>query len=171
MCVSDFAVRLRTHITSILNVFLISGSVDKGEESDIDEKTSEDTRSSISQGNTQLQIRVHNYMYMYVSPTPHPNRSHCVVSCYYYYLHYNHYYMGQCMRFPTMWYVRPAKAQISLPLRAVWSLPLLIAWIFYVEASLWRNHLIRIYTGLYFSTFWPTSLVGQGLLEIYVSWP
>ena len=35
------------------------------------------------------------------------------------------------MRFPTMWYVRPAKAQISLRIRAVWSEPLQVAWIFY----------------------------------------
>ena len=35
------------------------------------------------------------------------------------------------MRFPTMWYVRPAKAQTSLHIRAVWSEPLLVAWIFY----------------------------------------
>ena len=39
--------------------------------------------------------------------------------------------MSRDMRFPTMWYVRPAKAQISLRIRAVWSEPLLIAWIFY----------------------------------------
>ena len=34
------------------------------------------------------------------------------------------------MRFPTMWYVRLAKPQISLRIRAVWSEPLLVAWIF-----------------------------------------
>ena len=39
--------------------------------------------------------------------------------------------MSQCMRFPTMWYVRPAKAQTSLHIRAVWSEPLLVAWISY----------------------------------------
>ena len=27
--------------------------------------------------------------------------------------------MSQCMRFPTMWYVRPAEPQISLRIRAV----------------------------------------------------
>ena len=27
--------------------------------------------------------------------------------------------LGQCMRFPTIWYVRPAKPQISLRIRAV----------------------------------------------------
>ena len=29
------------------------------------------------------------------------------------------YKMSQCMRFPTMWYVQPAKPQISLRIRAV----------------------------------------------------
>ena len=33
------------------------------------------------------------------------------------------------MRFPTMWYVRTAKPQISLCIRAVWSEPLLVDWI------------------------------------------
>ena len=32
-------------------------------------------------------------------------------------------HMSQCMRFPTMWYVRPAKAQTSLRICAVWSEP------------------------------------------------
>ena len=35
------------------------------------------------------------------------------------------------MRFPTMWYVRPAKAQTSLRIHAVWSEYLLVALIFY----------------------------------------
>ena len=35
------------------------------------------------------------------------------------------------MRFPTMWYVRQAKPQISLRIRAVWSEPLLVASILY----------------------------------------
>ena len=39
--------------------------------------------------------------------------------------------MSRDMIFPTMWYVRPAKAQISLRICAVWSEPLLVAWIFY----------------------------------------
>ena len=37
--------------------------------------------------------------------------------------------MSRDMRFPTMWYVRPAKPQTSLRIRAVWSEPLLVAWI------------------------------------------
>ena len=40
-------------------------------------------------------------------------------------------YFGYSMRFPTIWYVRPAKSQTSLRIRAVWSKPLLVAWIFY----------------------------------------
>ena len=40
-------------------------------------------------------------------------------------------HMSKCMRFPTMWYVQPAKPQISLRIWAVWSEPLLVAWIFY----------------------------------------
>ena len=39
--------------------------------------------------------------------------------------------MSRCMRFPTMCCVRPAKAQISLRIRTVWSEPSLVAWIFY----------------------------------------
>ena len=39
--------------------------------------------------------------------------------------------LSQYMRFPTMWYVRPAKPQISLRIPAVWSEPLLVAWVFY----------------------------------------
>ena len=35
------------------------------------------------------------------------------------------------MRFQTMWYVRLAQAQTSLRMRAVWSEPLLVAWLFY----------------------------------------
>ena len=34
------------------------------------------------------------------------------------------------MRFPTMWYERPAKPRISLCIRAVWSEPLQVAWVF-----------------------------------------
>ena len=45
------------------------------------------------------------------------------------YLQINH--MSRNMRFPTMWYVWPAKPQINLRIRAVWSMPLLVAWIFY----------------------------------------
>ena len=40
-------------------------------------------------------------------------------------------HLSRDMRFPTMWYVRPAKAQISLRIRAVWSEPLLVTWMFH----------------------------------------
>ena len=39
--------------------------------------------------------------------------------------------MSRDMRFPTMWYVWPGKAQTSMRIRAVWSKPLLVALIFY----------------------------------------
>ena len=39
--------------------------------------------------------------------------------------------LSRDMRFPIMWYARPAKPQISLRKRAVWSEPLLVAWMFY----------------------------------------
>ena len=67
-------------------------------------------------------------------------------------------YMSQCMRFPTMWYVRPAKPQISLRIRAVWPEPLLVAWLFYdCKATDWTafgvsklkerlQRLVRVYT-------------------------
>ena len=35
--------------------------------------------------------------------------------------------MSRNMKFPTMWYVRPARSQISMRIRAVWSEPLLFA--------------------------------------------
>ena len=57
-------------------------------------------------------------------------------------------YVSHDMRFPTMWYVRPAKAQTSLRIRAVWSEPLLLAWIFY---ECWATQFLSSkggYTGL-----------------------
>ena len=68
------------------------------------------------------------------------------------------YYLSQCMRFPTIWYVRPAKPQISLRIRAVWSEPLLVARVFYdCLATDWTSfgvsklkrrlqRLVRVYT-------------------------
>ena len=37
--------------------------------------------------------------------------------------------LSRDMRFPKMWYVRPAKAQTSLRIRPVWSEPLQVGWI------------------------------------------
>ena len=66
--------------------------------------------------------------------------------------------LSQCMRFPTMWYVRPAKPQISLRIHTVWSEPLLVAWVFYdCNATNWTpfgvsklkrglQRLVRVYT-------------------------
>ena len=39
-------------------------------------------------------------------------------------------YMSRDMRFPTMWYVRPAKAQTNLRICADWSELFLVSWIF-----------------------------------------
>ena len=44
-------------------------------------------------------------------------------------------YMRRDIRFPTMWYKQPAKPQISLRIRAVWSEPMLVAWIFWYSRS------------------------------------
>ena len=43
----------------------------------------------------------------------------------------NEQHLSPKMRFPIMWYVRPARPQISLRIRAVWSEPLLVALIFH----------------------------------------
>ena len=68
----------------------------------------------------------------------HPNKDAISVNVPIYMYWYTYYFLlssfnhlSQCMRFPTMWYVRPAKPQISLRIRAVWSEPLLVAWVFY----------------------------------------
>ena len=51
-----------------------------------------------------------------------------------------HFHMSRDTRFPKMWYVRPVKAQTSLRIRAVWSEPLLAAWVFYdSEATDWTS--------------------------------
>ena len=49
--------------------------------------------------------------------------------------------MSRGMRFPTMWYVRPTKPQISLRKRAVWSEPLLVAWVFLIVKLLTEHSL------------------------------
>ena len=45
------------------------------------------------------------------------------------------------MRLPTMWYARPAKPQISLRIRAVWSEPLSVAWVFFIVKLLTEHNL------------------------------
>ena len=53
---------------------------------------------------------------------------------------FNHVHLSHSMRFPTMWYVGSAKAQTSLRLCAVWSEPLLVAWIFYdSQPTVWTS--------------------------------
>ena len=47
------------------------------------------------------------------------------------FLFVKHKILRRDMRFPTMWYVGPAKAQTSLHIPTVWLEPLLVAWIFY----------------------------------------
>ena len=46
------------------------------------------------------------------------------------------------MRFPTMWYVRPAKPQISLRIRAVSSEPMLVAYYSLIVKLLTEHHLV-----------------------------
>ena len=48
--------------------------------------------------------------------------------------------MSRDISIPTMWYVRPAKTQISLRIQAVWSELLLVALIFYAcYATDWKS--------------------------------
>ena len=51
------------------------------------------------------------------------------------------FWLSRDMWFPTMWYMRPPKAQTSLRIRAVWSEPMLVAWIFYDFMLLIEHHL------------------------------
>ena len=49
--------------------------------------------------------------------------------------------LSQCLRFLTMWYVRPAKPQIRLRIRAVWSDPLLVVEYHMIVKLLTEHHL------------------------------
>ena len=49
-------------------------------------------------------------------------------------------YLSRDTWFPTTWYVRPPKPQISLRIRAVWSEPLLVAWISVISVKLLTEH-------------------------------
>ena len=67
-------------------------------------------------------------------------------------------YLSQCIRFQTMWYARPAKPQISVCIRTVWSEPLLDArisyecwatdWTLFGVSKLkrWLHRLVWVYT-------------------------
>ena len=82
------------------------------------------------------------------------------------------------MRFPTMWYVRQAKPQISLRIRAVSSEPLLVAWVYYdCWATDWTpfgvsklkrrlHRLVLVYT-CQNATFLEISCTGPNDLSIY----
>ena len=75
--------------------------------------------------------------------------------------------MGRDMSFPTMWYVRPAKPQISLRIRAVWSEPLLVAWIFYdCLATDWTSFVVSKLKGRVHRLVWVYSCQKATLLEI-----
>ena len=80
---------------------------------------------------------------------------------------YTHAYMSRDMRFPTMWYVRPSKPQISLRIRAVWSESLLVAWIFYeCLATDWTSFGVSKSKGLLHRFVWVYTCQNATLLEI-----
>ena len=76
-------------------------------------------------------------------------------------------YFSCDMRFPTMWYVRQAKAQTSLRIRTVWSEPLLVAWIFYdCKATDWKSFGVsKLKRGLH-TLIWVYTCENATLLEI-----
>ena len=71
------------------------------------------------------------------------------------------------MRFPTMWYVRPSKAQTSLRICAVWSKPLLVTWIFYeYKATDWTSFGVSKLKRRLHRFVWVYSCQNATLLEI-----
>ena len=75
--------------------------------------------------------------------------------------------LSRGMRFPTMWYVQPAKPQTSLCICAVWSEPLLVAWIFYdCLASLWTPFGVSKLNGKLHRLIWVCTCQNATLLEI-----
>ena len=75
--------------------------------------------------------------------------------------------MSRDMRFPTMWYVRPAKPQISLRTRSVWSEPWLVAWIFYdCQATDWTPFGISKPKRRLYRLIWVYTCQNATLLEI-----
>ena len=72
------------------------------------------------------------------------------------------------MRCPTMWYVRPAKPQTSLRIRAVWSEPLLVTWIFYeCYATNWTSFRISMLIRRLHRLVWVYTCQNATLLEIW----
>ena len=71
------------------------------------------------------------------------------------------------MRFPTMWYVRPAKPQISLRILAVQSEPLLVAWIFYDYLAFdWKSFGVFMLKRRLHRLIWVYTSQNATLLEI-----
>ena len=79
--------------------------------------------------------------------------------------------MSRGMGFPIMWYVRQAKAQTSLRIRAVWSEPLLVAWVFYEclatdRTGFWVSNLTGGCTGSSESTLVKCHIVGNNMSQL-----
>ena len=75
--------------------------------------------------------------------------------------------MSRDMRFPTIWYVRPAKAQTSLRIRAVWSEPLLVDWIiFNCKATDWTQFGVSRLNRKFDRLIWVYTCQNATLLEI-----
>ena len=71
------------------------------------------------------------------------------------------------MRFPTMWYVRLAKTQTSLRIRAVWSEPLLVVCIFYdCKATDWTQFRVSKLNRRFHRLVWVYTCQNTTLLEI-----
>ena len=71
------------------------------------------------------------------------------------------------MIFPTMWYVRPAKPQVSLRIRAVWSESLLVAWVFFdCEATDWTSYGVSKLKRRLHRLVWAYTCQNATLLEI-----
>ena len=76
-------------------------------------------------------------------------------------------YMSHGMRFPTIWYVRPAKAQTSLRIRADWSEPLLVAWLSYeCSATDWKSFRVSKLNRRLHRLVWVYTCQNATLLEI-----
>ena len=69
-------------------------------------------------------------------------------------------YMSRDTRFLSMWYVRQAKAQISLHISTVWSELLLVAWIFYESKATDQTSNV---------SFWAWKEAAQAGLSLHLS--
>ena len=75
--------------------------------------------------------------------------------------------LSRNMRFRTMWYARPTKAQTSLRICAVWSEPLLLAWILYdCLATEWTQFGVSKLKGKQHRLVWVYTCQNTTLLEI-----